>query len=188
MKLLVNRVFISNFVLDNPKIMKLFYILMLIPFLNCSAQQKLKIETILVEPSRVIKENPETGKMIQHTTFVPVTASLEPKISVQRKEANTLTFLLQGNISSAGHSINRVKRIRFESAEQVGDSLTLKYYVEIKHIPGKEGGNVRGYNYTKVENYTLPKAVKQVYIELYEHRINLHSASKQPKLKLVAKE
>lgn len=109
-------------------------------------------------------------------------------ISVQKKENNTLTFLLQGNIRSAGHSINRVKRIRFESAEQEGDKLTLKYYVEIKHIPGKEGGNVRGYNYTKVENYTLPKAVKQVYIELYEHRINLHSASKQPKLKLVAKE
>ena len=95
-------------------------------------------------------------------------------ISVQKKENNTLTFLLQGNIRSAGHSINRVKRIRFESAEQEGDKLTLKYYVEIKHIPGKD--------------YTLPKAVKQVYIELYEHRINLHSASKQPKLKLVAKE
>lgn len=188
MKLLVNRVFISNFVLDNLKTMKLFYILMLIPFWSCSAQQKLKIETILVEPSRVTKENPETGKVFQHTTFVPVAASLEPMISVQKKENNMLTFLLQGNIRSAGHSINRVKRIRFESAEQEGDKLTLKYYVEIKHIPGKEGGNVRGYNYTKVENYTLPKAVKQVYIELYEHRINLHSASKQPKLKLVAKE
>lgn len=63
MKLLVNRVFISNFVLDNLKTMKLFYILMLIPFWSCSAQQKLKIETILVEPSRVTKENPETGKV-----------------------------------------------------------------------------------------------------------------------------
>src|SRR5690606_27317437 len=94
--------------------MKLLYLLMCILFLICSAHKKLHIETILAEPSRITQEDPETGKTIQRTTLSVVTNVLEPMIKLQSEENGELTFLLQGNISSGGHSINKVRRIRLE--------------------------------------------------------------------------
>lgn len=168
--------------------MKLVYLLICIPFLNCSAQRKLNIEPILSEPSRVTQEDPETGRTIQRTTSTIVTDVLDPMIKLQSKENGKLTFLLQGNITSSGHSINKVKKIRLEKVQQEGGSITLKYYVEIKHIPGKEGANVHGYNYSQNETYNIPKGVQSVYIEMYEDRINKKTGSKQPDLKLVAEQ
>ena len=168
--------------------MKLWYLLMCIPFLNCSAQRKLNIETILAETSRITQEDPETGKTIQRTTLSVVTNVLEPMIKLQSEENGELTFLLQGNISSGGHSINKVRRIRLEKEPQQGNSIKLKYNVEIKHIPGKEGANVRGYNYSQQETYHVPKGVQSVYVEMYEDRINKKAGSKQPDLKLVAEQ
>src|SRR5690606_25407665 len=103
-------------------------------------------------------------------------------------ENDKLTFLLQGNISSGGHSINKVRRIRLEKVLQEGNSVRLKYYVEIKYIPGKEGANVRGYNYSQEETYNIPEGIQSVYVEMYEDRINKKEGSQQPKLKLVAKQ
>lgn len=168
--------------------MKLFYLLLCISFLNCSAQRKLNIETILAEPSRITQEDPETGKTIQRTTLSVVTNVLEPMIQLQVKENDKLAFLLQGNISSGGHSINKVRRIRLEKVQQEGNSVRLKYYVEIKYIPGKEGANVRGYNYSQEETYNIPEGIQSVYVEMYEDRINKKEGSQQPKLKLVAKQ
>ena len=161
---------------------------MCIPFLNCSAQRKLNIETILAEPSRITQEDPETGKTIQRTTLSVVTNVLEPIIKLQSKANDKITFLLQGNVSSSGHSINKVRRIRLEKAQQEGNSVRLKYYVEIKYIPGKEGANVRGYNYSQQETYHIPEGVQSVYVEMYEDRINKKADSKQPYLKLVAEQ
>ncbi len=168
--------------------MKLVYLLMCIPFLNCSAQRKLNIETILAEPSRITQEDPETGKTTQRTTLSVVTNVLEPMIKLQSKANDKITFLLQGNVFSSGHSINKVRRIRLEKAQQEGNSVRLKYYVEIKYIPGKEGANVRGYNYSQQETYRIPKGVQSVYVEMYEDRINKKADSKQPDLKLVAEQ
>lgn len=168
--------------------MKLVYLLMCIPFLNCSAQRKLNIETILAEPSRITQEDPETGKTTQRTTLSVVTNVLEPMIKLQSKANDKITFLLQGNVSSSGHSINKVRRIRLEKAQQEGNSVRLKYYVEIKYIPGKEGANVRGHNYSQQETYHIPEGVQSVYVEMYEDRINKKADSKQPYLKLVAEQ
>lgn len=168
--------------------MKLLYLLMCILFLNCSAQRKLNIETILAEPSRITQEDPETGKTIQRTTLNVVTDVLKPMIKLQSEANDKITFLLQGNVSSSGHSINKVRRIRLEKVQQESNSVRLKYYVEIKYIPGKEGANVRGYNYSQQETYHIPKGVQSVYVEMYEDRINKKAGSKQPDLKLVAEQ
>ena len=90
--------------------MKVLYLLLCVPFLNCSAQRKLNIETIHAQPSRITQEDPKTGRTIQRTTSRRVTAVLEPMIKLQRKEDGKLTFLLQGNITSGGHTIYRVKK------------------------------------------------------------------------------
>ena len=113
---------------------------------------------------------------------------MEHAILIQSQSGNELIFLLQGNIASGGLSINKIKKIRFEKAEQIGDSITLKYYVEIVNLAGKEAATVEGYNYSKEELYTIPKDVKAIKIELYENRIEQRTGSKLPKLKLVAEQ
>src|SRR5690606_24982417 len=111
--------------------MKLSYLLMCILFLHCSAQQKLNIETILAEPSRITQEDPETVKTVQRTTIRVLTNVIESMMKLQSEENGELTFLLQGNISWGAHSINKVRRIRLEKEPQQGNSIKLKYYVEI---------------------------------------------------------
>lgn len=59
--------------------------------------------------------------------------------------------------------------------------MTLRYYVEVKKIPGKESSDVVGYNYTKDEIYKIPNDVKIIKIELYENQIKDTSAT-TPKL------
>jgi len=133
--------------------------------------QKLNTTTIYSEPKRSTKEVPETGAVHNYITRKEVTERLSPMIVMTSKNAEILKFQIQGNISSGGLNINQVRKIRFEKGEQNGNSMTLRYYVEIKKIPGKESADVVGYNYTKDETYKIPSDVKIIKIELYEERI-----------------
>ena len=90
--------------------MKLLYLLILFPLLNCSGQSNLKIKTIITKPTRITSQNLETGRTYTRSTYLPVTKTLEHAILVQSKAEKTLTFLLQGNITSQGLSINKVKK------------------------------------------------------------------------------
>ena len=144
---------------------------MTFPFFSCSAQKKLQIETILKQTTRVTSQDVETGRVFNRTTSFLKTKRLDPMIVMQAQNENKLTFLLQGSISSGGLSINNVKKIRFEKEVQSGDTLTLKYIVEIKRIPGKESANVAGYNFTKEESYKIPEDAKIIRIELYHERL-----------------
>lgn len=147
--------------------------------------QKMQVTTIYSEPKRVTREVPETGTTHIYTTSKEVTERLNPMIFMLTKNAETLKFRIQGNISSGGHNINQVRKLRFEKGEQNGNTITLRYYVEIKKIPGKESDHVKGYNYTKDETYQITNDVKIIKIELYEDRI---SDSTDTKLKLIAQQ
>lgn len=149
--------------------------------LSCNTNaQKLNITTIYSEPKRSTREVPETGAVHHYTTRKEVTERFSPMIVMISKNAEILKFRIQGNISSGGHNINRIKKIRFEKGEQNGNSMTLRYYVEIKKIPGKESADVTGYNYTKDETYKIQKDVKIIKIELYEEQTN--ASGRIPKL------
>ncbi|WET50054.1 hypothetical protein PYS58_02765 [Chryseobacterium indologenes] len=154
--------------------MKHFMILTsLLALLSCKGNaQKLKVTAIYTEPKRVTKVIPETGKPHPYTTREAVTERLHPRIVMLTKNAEELQFQIQGNVSSGGHSIHQVKKIRFEKGEQNGNTITLRYYTEIKKIPGKESADVQGYNYTKNEVYKIPNGIKIIKVELYEERIN----------------
>lgn len=145
--------------------------------------QKLNVSPIFSEPKYATKEIPETGKTHKYTTLREVTERLDPIIFMLSRNDKTLKFRIQGNISSGGHTIYQVRKIRFEKGEQNGNSITLRYFAEIKKIPGKESADVKGYNYSKDETYTIPKDVKVINIELYEDRINDPS---DPKSKIIA--
>lgn len=149
--------------------------MILISFLalfSCNTNaQKLNITTIYSEPKRSTREVPETGAVHHYTTRKEVTERFSPMIVMISKNAEILKFRIQGNISSGGHNINRIRKIRFEKGEQNGNSMTLRYYVEIKKIPGKESADVTGYNYTKDESFKIPNDIKIIKIELYEDRI-----------------
>lgn len=143
--------------------------------------QKLQISTIYAEPKRISKEI--SGKDLTHTytTRMEVPKRLAPVIYMLSKNATILKLRIQGNISSSGHAVHQVRKIRFERGEKKGNSITLKYYVEIKKYPGKESVDVKGYNYTKDEIYKIPNDVKLINIQLYEDRINVIAAA-NPKL------
>lgn len=100
---------------------------------GCEANaQKLNITTIYSEPNRVTREVPETGGKHTYTTRKEVTERLNPMIVMTSKNAETLKFRIQGNISSGGLNINKIRKIRLEEAAQNGNSMTLRYYVEVK--------------------------------------------------------
>lgn len=149
-----------------------------VAFAGCKINtQRLQISAIQTEPKRVAKENPETGTTYTFTSRSEIIERLTPQIFMLSKTAETLKFRLQGNVHSSGHTINQVRKIRFEKGEQYGNTITLRYFVEIKRIPGKEKADVRGYNYTKDETYKIPNDVKLIKIELYEDRINESSVT-----------
>lgn len=143
--------------------------------------QKLNITTIYSEPKRITREIPETGAVYNYTTSKEVTERFSPMIVMISKNAEILKFRIQGNISSGGHNIHRIKKIRFEKGEQNGNSMILKYYVEIKRIPGKESAGVTGYNYSKDESFKIPNDIKIIKIELYEDQIK-GASGRNPKL------
>ncbi|MGJ1420153.1 hypothetical protein ACR79T_11050 [Sphingobacterium spiritivorum] len=161
------------------------YCIILTSFLVLSAcktnAQKLQVTTIYSEPNRVTREVPETGGKYTYTTRKEATERLNPMIFMISKNAEILKFRIQGNISSGGLNINKIRKIRFEKGEQTGNSITLRYFAEVKKIPGKEGSDVVGYNYTKDETYKIPGEVKIIKIELYEDRIKDTSGT-SPKL------
>lgn len=170
------------------KKMKLIYSIMFLSFFSCVAQNKLHTETIFAKLARVTSKDVESGSDFHRNTYIPITPRLEPEILLKKNHKHKLTFSLQGSISSGGHAINRVNKIRFEKGEQAADTLTLKYFVEIKRVPGKEDANVRGYNYTQQESYKVPKDVKVIHIELYEDHRPKGTGYKKEKLKLVAQQ
>ncbi|REC42917.1 hypothetical protein DRF67_19975 [Chryseobacterium pennipullorum] len=136
-----------------------------------SDARKVNISTIYTGPKTVVREIPETHKIHRYTTHEEVTKRLDPMVVMVSKNDNTLAFRIQGNISSGGLRMNQIRKIRFEKGKRTGNTLTLKYYVEIKKRPGKESADVAGYNYTKDEICKIPDDVKIIKIELYEDQI-----------------
>lgn len=157
------------------------YLVILTSFLALSGcktdAQKLHVSAIYSEAQRVTKDVPGTNSIHTFTTRKTVTERLDPMIFMLSKNKETLKFRIQGNISSGGYTINQVRKIRFENGEQKGNSIMLKYYVEIRKKSGKESADVQGYNYTKDETYKIPDNVKIIKIELYEDRINDQSTA-----------
>lgn len=149
--------------------------------LGCSAeaQKKLEIEPVFVQRHQVSREIPETGGIHTYTTGREVTERLAPQIVRLDSAGGKLRFRLQGNIYSGGHNIRQVRKIRFEKGDDAGDSLILRYYVEVRKIPGKENANVAGYNYSKDISYRIPKDVKRIKVELYEERQEQGSKPRQ---------
>lgn len=164
--------------------MKLLYILLLLPIMNCFGQNKLKVETILTKYISTCKQT-EKGVYVRYRQRVPIIDILEPQINIVHQKGTELKYQLQGNISSGGMSISQVKTIRLEK-EIIEDQLILKHIVMVKHPPGKEGNNVMGYNYMKEEKFKIPNGIKVIKIELHEERLNQRTGSRIPKERLLS--
>lgn len=149
---------------------------------SCKTQdQKLQISPIYAEPKKLINASSEDGKEYLITSLTEVTQRLQALIAIVSQNKEKLKLHIQGNISSAGLSIQKVRKIRFEETKLEDNSISLKYMVEIKKIPGKESANIRGYNYEQEMNYEIPKGVKYIKLELYEDYIGNH-VTEHPKL------
>ncbi len=143
-----------------------------------SHENSLHITVIEGSPKRIVKEN-EMHQKQHYNTYNDNAERLIPAIKILSKEHNSLKLSIQGNISSAGLSINKVKKVRLEEGKLVENRITLKYIVEIEKIPGKESANIRGYNYEQAVNYNLSKGVQYVKVQLYENYTESHFAERQ---------
>ena len=134
-----------------------------------SPEKSLYVTKIEAKPKRINQETEMCQK--QYHSYNDYTERLDPVIKIVSKEQNRLKIRIEGNISSAGLSMNRMRRIRLEEGKWQGDCITLKYMAEIKKIPGKEIAGIHGYNYTQELSYKLPKGIKHVKLELYESHL-----------------
>ena len=150
--------------------MKYFTIMMFFSFWSCSGQNRIQIEPLYSKLSRELSHKTANGEEVYINRDVLITTRLNAEIDVLSENTNSINYQLRGNISSRGHSIRKISKIRLEK-EQFGDTLLLKHFVEIKRIPGKESANIHGYNYTKKETVKIPKGVKIVIIDMYEERL-----------------
>lgn len=164
--------------------MKLLYMAFLLSLLSCVGQKNIQTEPILAAPAHVSVKNVETGRIGYRSTYVPITTSLPPKIIMINRIGDELTLSLQGKIASAGLSRERVKRVRLEQGNLYGNSITLKYIVEIERVAGKENANVQGYNYTTKVVYKVPEGAQVIKVELYEE-IPAQAPNTKPQLKLM---
>ncbi len=159
--------------------MKTLYFLISMLLFNCSAQSKLKIETILKAPKKVIHFNEKGDSIDTIMRYVEVTPRYDHQINLLATGSKKIRIQLQGSIYSSGRNIQNVKKIHLVKTIQNENLVTLQYVVEIKSIAGKEGANVNGYNYRKELCFTTPKEIERVEVELYENRLN---KPKPPKL------
>ena len=144
---------------------------------NCSSHEKMKIERIVSHPQKELYTDSITGKSIKRTKLVSKIKRLEPNIKIIHSNTRKIEFSLQGNITSGGHSINNVKKIKLEKEDNKNE-IVLKYYVEIKRVAGKESANVNGYNYFQNETFAIPKNTTSIKIQLYERYIDSKIPSK----------
>lgn len=142
-----------------------------------SHENSLHITVIEGIPKRIVKKN-ELHQKQHYNTYSDNAERLIPAIRVLSKEHNRLKLRIQGNISSAGLSINKVRKVRLEEGESGENRITLKYIVEIEKIPGKESAKIRGFNYEQAVNYDLSKGVQYVKVRLYENYTGSHFAER----------
>ena len=152
----------------------------LLLFWGCkTSAQKLTVSPIYAQHTRIEGET-ESNRPYQRSGYEEITPRYSPAITLLDKKKNSLKLRIQGNISSAGLRIAKIKKIRFEE-EMNGDILLLKYTAEIHKIPGKEANLIRGYNYVKEIDYNLPQGFKSIKVALYEERRS-NAVVEQPKL------
>lgn len=136
-----------------------------------AVEHKLQVATIFTKPERKVITDPETNSNRTLNTYTAVTERLAHKIKIQSQAKNYLTYSLEGNISSGGLTINKVKKIRIEKTV-LNDTLFIKNIVEIIRIAGKESAIINGYNYKKTEQLEIESHIKIVQIELVEDYLN----------------
>lgn len=127
------------------------------------------ISPILAKPGKRTTIHPDTQITHTYTSYVPVTERLTHAITLQTAEAKTLTYALQGNISSGGHSAQRIQRIRTEQEEQ-GSVLTVRHRVQIQRMAGKEAAYTLGYNYQQAQTVRIAAHIQSIHIMLIEAR------------------
>ncbi len=160
--------------------MKLLYMFLLCSLFSCKGAKSISIEPILASPKRIPVEHPETGRTSYRNTYVAHTPRCPADIQVLGYSGNQILLRIQGNISSSGFHKQKLHQISLHD-NIIGDTLVLKYTINLKRIPGKASAHIQGYNYVTEKKYTVPKAIKKIQIELLEELINSNASAAHPK-------
>ena len=151
---------------------KYIFMLSILSFFGCKTNEiltnKLVVTTITIKPERVEVKD-ENGQVRSRNTYVDEIERLKPEIIILDTKNRQLKYKIQGNITSRGLSIRRVKTIQSEQWIE-GSTLVIKQTVMVKRISGKEGAQVSGYNYQQENLVKIPENIHTVKIELHEQK------------------
>jgi len=166
--------------------MKLWNALCCLLSLSCCKAQRTEVSAILAQPESLEYRDSISDRIRYHFRMVPITEVLSPGFIIQNQDPRKFQFIVQGKVASGGRQIRRFKKFRIEK-KQVADTLYVQYYACIVAIPGKEGNQILGYNYKKVETLPLAKDLLYLSLELLEESPPSISGS-GPKIKSLARE
>lgn len=99
--------------------------------------------------------------------YVDATPRLPPQVVILSAEGRRVDYRVQGHFSSAGLAARRIAASWQEQASD-GGHLTVRHYLRLEAVAGKEGAQVRGYNYQRPFHLTLPDGITRISIELHE--------------------
>lgn len=149
---------------------KYIFMISILSFFGCktseSLNNKLEVTTITTKPERVEVKD-ENGHVRSRNTYVDEIERLKPEIIILDTKNRQFKYKIQGNITSRGLSIRRVKTIQSEQRIE-GSTLVIKQTVMVKSISGKEGAQVAGYNYQQENVAKIPESINTIKIELHE--------------------
>ena len=145
---------------------KYIFMISILSFFGCktseSLNNKLEVTTITTKPERVEVKD-ENGHVRSRNTYVDEIERLKPEIIILDTEDRQFKYKIQGNITSRGLSIRRVKTIQSEQRIE-GSTLVIKQTVMVKSISGKEGAQVAGYNYQQENVAKIPESINTIKI------------------------
>ncbi|MCA5005085.1 hypothetical protein [Sphingobacterium bovistauri] len=145
-------------------IQKLIFTLSVFSLFKCAIPHKLNVAAIEYTYIAASKTN-KKGAHIRYRKRIPLIEKLDPKIWNIEQFNNKIAYNIRGHITSAGHSINRIKKIKTKK-EIIDNTLYIIHYVLIKNNPGKENANIMGYNYVQTYTHKITQDIKKVKIEL----------------------
>lgn len=142
--------------------------------ISCQGQSKMETEVLVTDIKAFEKVLSNRKKTNNERVYVDISQKLEPQILIHHKQEKEIIYRIQGNVKSGGLSINAPKKIVSQHVMS-NDTLIITNTVNIVGIAGKEGNNIKGYNYQQDEKLPIPNKIKIVKIQLYEEFSNQKS-------------
>lgn len=93
----------------------------------------------------------------------------QPQFLMLEQNKNSLSYQIQGFVSSFGHHKKTLRKIQIEK-EIHQNTLHIKHTMLTKNGFGKEGAQIIGYNFQLQKHIKIPKSIQTIILTLYNDK------------------